>query len=84
MQPREMTEVEQRMAEDFQWAKHAPAVQQDPAHFGKLVVVYNKRVWAVGRDRQAIVAQTAQRAGVAGEELVVLLVPSPDMWEIPH
>jgi len=84
MQPREMTEVEQRMAEDFQWARHAPEVQQDPGHFGKLVVVFNKRVLAVGRDRQAIVAQAAQGGGVPGEQLVVVLVPDPEMWEIPH
>jgi hypothetical protein len=84
MQPREMTELEQRMAEDFEWAEQSPEVQQSPDHFGKLVVVYNKRVLAVGRDRQAIVAQAAQRAGVPGEQVVVVLVPSPDMWEIPH
>jgi hypothetical protein len=84
MQPRELTEVEQRMIDDFQWAENSPEVQQDPEHFGKLVVVYNKRVLTVGRDRQAIVAQAAQQAGVPGEHLVVVLVPSPDMWEIPH
>jgi hypothetical protein len=84
MQPREMTEVEQRMADDFQWAEDAPEIQQDPDHFGKLVVVYDKRVWAVGRDRQAILAQAAQRAGVPADQLVVVLVPNPNMWEIPH
>jgi hypothetical protein len=84
MQTRAMTEVEQRMIDDFEWAEASPEVQQNPEHFGKLVVVYNKRVLAVGRDRQAIVAQAAQRAGVPGEHLVVVLVPSPEMWEIPH
>jgi hypothetical protein len=84
MQPRQMTEIEQRMAEDFAWAEHAPEVQQDPEHFGKLVVVYNKQVLASGRDRQAIVAQAAQAAGVSGEQLVVVLVPRPGLWETPH
>ncbi|HZW30457.1 MAG TPA: hypothetical protein VFF52_07080 [Isosphaeraceae bacterium] len=84
MQPRELTEVEQRRIDDFQWAENSPEVQQNPEHFGKLVVVYDKRVLAVGRDRPAIVAQAAQRAGVPGEELVVVLVPDPNMWEIPH
>jgi hypothetical protein len=79
-----MTDVEQRMIGDFEWAAASPEVQQDADHFGKLVVVYNKRVLAVGRDRQAIVAQAAQDAGVPGEHLVVVLVPSPEMWEIPH
>jgi hypothetical protein len=79
-----MTELEQRMAEDFDWAEHAPEVQQDPEHFGKLVVVSNKQVLAVGRDRQAIMAQAALRAGVPGEQLVVVLVPRPELEEIPH
>jgi hypothetical protein len=84
MQPRAMTEVEQRMIDDFQWAKASPEVQQNPEHFGKLVAVYNKRVLEVGRDRQAILARATQRVGVPGEQLVVVLVPSPEMWEIPH
>jgi hypothetical protein len=84
MQRRELTDVEQRRIDDFEWAEISPEVQQDPDHFGKLVVVYNKQVLAVGRDRQAIVAQAAQRAGVPGEHLVVVLVPNPNMWEIPH
>jgi hypothetical protein len=79
-----MTEVEQRTIDDFQWAKVAPEVQQNPEHFGKLVAVYNTRVLAVGRDRQAIVAQAAERVGVPGGHFVVVLVPSPEMWEIPH
>jgi hypothetical protein len=84
MQPRATTEVEQGMIDDFEWAETAPEVQQDPEHWGKLVVVSNKRVLAVGRDRQAIVAEAAERAGVPGEQLVVVLVPSPELWEIPH
>jgi len=84
MQLRKLTELDQRLIEDFEWAEHAPEVQQNADHFGKLVVVYNKRVLTVGRDRQAIVAQAAQRAGVPGDQLVVVLVPTPEMWEIPH
>jgi hypothetical protein len=79
-----MTEVEQRMTDDFAWAQEAPEVQQDPDHFGKLVAVCNKQVLAVGRDRQALVAQAAQRAGVSGEQVVVVLVPRPGLWEVPH
>jgi hypothetical protein len=84
MQPPNVSEVEQQRIEDFHWAENSPEVQQNPEHFGKLVVVHNKRVLAVGRDRPAIVAQAAQRAGVSGEHLVVILVPDPEMWEIPH
>jgi hypothetical protein len=84
MELHEITELEQRRIDDFDWARHSPEVQQNPDHFGKLVVVHNKRVLAAGRDRQAIVAQAAQRAAVPGDHLVVVLVPSPDMWEIPH
>jgi hypothetical protein len=84
MQPRQMAEVGQRMAEDFARAEHAPEVQQGPEHFGKRVAVSNKQVLAAGRDRQAVVAQAARAAGVPGEQLVVVLVPRPGLWEAPR
>jgi len=84
MEPRAMTKCEERMAEDFTWAEHSPDVQQNPEYFGKLVVVYEKQVLAVGRDRHAIMVQAARRAGVPGEQLVAVLVPRPDLSEIPH
>ena len=84
MQLATMTEHEQRMAEDFAWAQHAPEVQQNPEHFGKLVVVHGQRVLAAGRDRQALLAQAAQSASVPREQLVVVLVPRPGLWETPR
>jgi hypothetical protein len=84
MQVRKMTELEQRMTEDFDWAQHAPEVQQNPAHFGQFVVVHNKRVLAVGRDREALVKEAAKESGAPSQRLVVVIVPSPDMWETPH
>jgi hypothetical protein len=80
----EMSEHEQRMSADFVWAREAAEVQQNPEHFGKLVAVYNKRVVGVGRDRQALVEQAAKVLGVPGQHLVVVLVPRPGLWEIPH
>jgi hypothetical protein len=84
MQLRKMTEQEQRMTDDFAWAQKAPEVQENPEHYGKLVVVYNKQVLGAGRDRQALVEQAAKQAGVAGQHLVVVLVPRPGLWDIPH
>ncbi len=84
MQLHKMTELEQRMTDDFDWAMRAPEVQQNPEHYGNLVVVYNKRVLAFGRDRMDMVQQAAEQVGVPWQHLVVVLVPSPDMWEIPH
>ena len=84
MTMRELTEIEQRMNEDFAWARNATEVQQNPEHFGKLVAVYNKRVVGFGRDRQALVAQAAKEIGVAGQDIVVVLVTRPGLWEIPH
>lgn len=81
---RKMTELEQRMSDDFDWAQQAPEVQQDPEHFGKLVVVYNKRVLGAGIDRQSLVEKAAKEVGVPWQHLVVLVVPSPEMWEVPH
>jgi hypothetical protein len=34
LQLRKMTELEQRMTDDFDWAQRAPAVQQNPEHYG--------------------------------------------------
>lgn len=84
MTMRELTETEQRMNEDFAWARNAAEVQQNPEHFGKLVAVYNKRVVGFGRDRQALVAQAAKEIGVPGQDIVVILVTRPGLWEIPH
>jgi hypothetical protein len=84
MQLRKMTEVEQRMTDDLDWAEHAPEVQENPEHYGKFVVVYNKRILAVGKDSQALVEQAAEQAGVPWKELVVMIVHRPGLWEIPH
>lgn len=78
------TEQQQRMSEDFAWAENAAEVQQNPEHFGQLVAVYNKRVVGAGRDRHALIEQAAKEIGVPGQHLVVVLVPRPGLWEIPH
>jgi hypothetical protein len=84
MQLRKLTELEQRMTEDLIWAEHAPEVQENPERYGKFVVVYNKQILAVGGDRPAFVEQAAERAGVPRQHLVVVIVPRPGLWEIPH
>ena len=78
MQIRKMTELEQRMTDDVDWAEHAPEVQQNPDHYGKFVVVYNKRILAVGRDRQALVEQASTEVGVPWQHLVVMIVHRPE------
>ena len=84
MQLRKMSELEQRMTEDFDWAEHAPEVMENPEYFGKFVVVHNKRVLGAGRDRQSLVEQAAKEVGVPWQHLVVMIVPDPEMMEIPH
>lgn len=86
MQVRKMTELEQRMTDDLDWAEHAPEVQQNPEHFGKFVIVYNKRILAVGRDHRAVIEEAAKKAGVPWQHLVVLIVHRPESFllEIPH
>jgi hypothetical protein len=83
MQLRKMSELEQRMTEDSNWAQHSPEVMQNPEYFGKLVVVHNKRVVAAGRDRQALVQEAAREVGVPWQHLVVIVVPDIDVWEDP-
>jgi hypothetical protein len=84
VQVRQLTAVEQQMADDFAWARGAPEVQQNPEHFGKLIVIHDQRILGVGRDRQALVEQAAKEAGVPAHHLVVVLVPRPGLWEPPH
>jgi len=79
-----MTELDHRMTADHDWAEHAPEVQQNPYHYGKFVVVYNQRILAAGTDRQSLVEQAAEQVGVPWQHLVVTIVPSPDLLEIPH
>jgi hypothetical protein len=81
---RKMTELEQRMTDDLDWAEHAPEVQENPEHYGKTVVVYNKRILAVGKDCRALRDQAVEKAGVPWQHVVTLIVPRPGLWEIPH
>ncbi len=66
-------QAEKKTSEDFHWALHAPEVQQ---HTGKLVAIYDKRVLAVGTDRDALVREAVRKVGCGPEELVVMVVPS--------
>jgi hypothetical protein len=84
MQLHKMSELEQRMTDDFEWAMHAPEVQQNPDHYGKFVVVYNKHILGVGRDRQALVQKAAEEVQVPAQHFVVVIVHRPGLWEIPH
>jgi hypothetical protein len=68
MQLRKMTEVKRRMTDDLDWVEHAPEVQDNPDHCGKFVVVYNKKVLAVGQDSRALVEQAAEQVGVPWQE----------------
>jgi hypothetical protein len=81
MNGRALSEKEQKGIEDFYWAREAPDVQQ---HQGKLVVVHDKRVIAVGTDRQVLVTEAASREKCGPEDLVVIVVPRAGLAEIPH
>jgi hypothetical protein len=84
MQRRKLSELEQRTNDDFDWALHSPEVMQNPEYFGKLVVEHNKRVLAAGSDRQALVEQAAEEVGVPSQQLLVMVVPAVEVWEIPQ
>ncbi len=53
-------------------------------HQGKLVIVHNKRVAAVGTDRQVLVTEAAAREKCDPDDLVVLVLPRTGMAEIAH
>lgn len=79
-----MTEVEQRMLNDLHWARRAPEVQENPEHYGKTIVIYDRRILAVGKDSLALLEEAAEKAGVPWQELVTVIVPRPGLWEIAH
>jgi hypothetical protein len=81
MRQRQLSPQERQMFEDLLWAGKAPEVQQ---HIGKLVVIHQKRVLAVGTDQDALLHQAATEENCPEDELVVVAVPSPDIQEIPH
>ena len=72
---------EQQMSDDVSWALSAPEVQQ---HHGKLVAVHKKRVVGVGTDRMALVQEAARQEQCHWTDIAVVVVPSLDVWEIPH
>jgi hypothetical protein len=77
---RPMTPLEKRMSEDLRWASQSPEVQQ---YHGKLVVIRNKRIIAVGNDQKSLLRQAAAQEGCPEWEFVVEVVPPDDLWEIP-
>jgi hypothetical protein len=81
MERLKLNEMEQRMSDDLQWALAAPEVQQHP---GKLVAVYKKRMVGVGTDRRALVQQAAEQEPCHWGDIAVVVVPSREVWEVPH
>jgi hypothetical protein len=82
MDERPLTDLEVRMLDDLDWAEKSSEVQR---HEGKLVVVQDKRVLAVGTDQDALLEEAAKAAGCPQDELVVVVVPRLlDLQDIPH
>lgn len=83
---RRMTEVEQRMMDDLDWASEAPEVQQNPDYHGKFVVVQDRQILGFGRDRMALAKEIEEKAGIPALQQVVVIVHRPGSFlqEIPH
>ena len=77
---RPMTGIEEQQRDDAQWAAMSSEVQRN---IGKFVAVHRRRVVAVGTDRRAVVEQAVAHERCPWWELVVELVPRPDLWETP-
>jgi hypothetical protein len=58
-------------------------VQNNPEHYGKAVVIYSKRVLAVGKNCPALLEEAAEKSGVPWQDLLVVIVPRPGLLEIP-
>jgi Family of unknown function (DUF5678) len=81
MESLQLNELEQQMADDLHWASRAAEVRQ---HAGKLVAIHKKRVVGVGSDRDALVAQAAEKAKCGWHEIVVFVVPGTGLSETPR
>ena len=81
MENLQLNPTEQQIADDLHWGLRAPEVRQ---HAGKFVIVHRKRVVGVGTERDALVAQAAEKENCPWEDLVVVVVPGPDLTEIPR
>ncbi len=81
-----LSPLEKRMLEDLRWAARSPEMQQ---HSGKLAVIRNKRLLAVGFDQSSLLAQASAQEQCPEWELVVYLVPPmeefcrEEFWETP-
>jgi hypothetical protein len=81
MEQYRLNDIERRMSEDLQWALTAPEVQK---HHGKFVAVHNKQVLAVGQDRMTVARAAAEQEKCHWGDIAVVVVPSQDVWEVPH
>lgn len=77
----QLNETEKQLSADLRWALRAPEVRQ---HAGKFVAVHQKRVVSVGTNRDALVAEAAEKAQCPPENLVVMVVPGADLCETPR
>lgn len=71
-----LNETERRVSADLDWADSAPEVQE---HQGKLVIIRNRRVIAVGTDQDALLAEATAREQCSEEELAIALVPRAEL-----
>jgi hypothetical protein len=76
-----LSPLELRLHEDLQWARHSTEAQQHP---GKLLIVRDKRVIAIGQDHQALMAQAVAQEKCPWWEFAVYLVPPMEEFrEVP-
>jgi hypothetical protein len=81
MENLQLNPTEQQIADDLHWGLRAPEVRQ---HAGKFVIVHRKRVVGVGTERDALVAQAAEKTQCPPQDLVVIVVPAADLAELPN
>jgi hypothetical protein len=81
MQFLQLSDIEKQLSDDLQWALRAPEVRQ---HAGKFVAIYQKCIVGVGTNRDALVAEAAEKAHCPQQHVVVMTVPSEDLSELPR
>jgi len=72
---------EQQATDDLRWALRAPEVRQ---HAGKLVAVHKRCVVGIGTDRDELVVEASAKARCPWQDVVVVVVPTADLSELPR
>ena len=75
--PPYLDEREQQINNDYEWCLHDPAVRKQ--YGGKVVVVYKRKIWGVGKNHAAAWEDAQQKRGCPPKGYAAT-APVPNPW----